>query len=263
MADELDKSHSLTSSASLHHSGFSSLTSEADLEIGRLHTIAERGNSQMNFYDSDEDSDEDYGSGSYDDDSSLNFSGPPPEPHPIMPPEIPASPPRFDRFVNGEEEKREITLDDFDGEESSNRLATGAAIVGAGAAVVGGVFGAKVLLENDSGNQEYIDPDNYQHSSLHESFTESSSSLNAPPNQVVDATVAAGGSAAAGGIVSEVGKRVRKLLKSDDNNDIDHLRSVEKADQITGNLSTAQQTTQAASQAARAAEAAKAAKAAQ
>lgn len=94
------------------------------------------------------------------------------------------------------------------------------------------------------------------------SVDSTSSSLNArrPPKQALEASVAAVESEAGTGIISEVRKTVKKLLESDDNNDVDHLRNTEKVDQIAGNYSTAQQAT---TQAARAAEAAKAAKAAQ
>ena len=137
-------------------------------------------------------------------------------------------PPRLER--DDGEEKREITLEDFDGEESSNRLATGAAVAGAGAAVIGGAFGAKVLLDGqDDGNQEYIyNPD----------FMDSSASLNAPPNEAVGTAVAAGGAAAAGAVASEVGRRVSKFLEKtkDDHNDIDHVRHTTNSNEIVSNI---------------------------
>ena len=76
-----------------------------------------------------------------------------------------------------------------------------------------------------------------------------------------DGEEASNGLAKAGAM--EVGKRVMKLLNSDDNNDVDHIRNMDKADQIAGNYSTAQQATQGTQAATQAAEAAKAAKAAE
>jgi len=233
----------------------SSSSDQDDVEIGRLHTIAERGDSQVQFYSSDEDDDDSTSNQNYeDDDSSLEYPRPPLEPQHIMPPPLPASPPRYDRFVNGEEEKREVSLDDFDGEESSSRLATGAAVVGAGAAVNSGFFGAKALLDSeDGGYQEYIEPNNIQ--SLQDSSTKSSSSLGYPPNQALETAVVAGGTAASGGVLSEIGKRAKKFLEKldDDHNDIDHLRNADNADQIVGNYSRAQKATNHAGQAAKAA----------
>jgi hypothetical protein len=227
-----------------------------------LNTIAEH--SQGDIYHDDDSSG--VSSENYSDGGSLSLESadlpPPPPGMSIMPPGMPASPPRYDRFVNGEEEKREITADDFDGEESSNRLAAGAAAAGAGAGIIGGAFGAKALLDSqDGGNQEYIDPDNHQMSSLHDSFLMENSD---DPSQA-EAIAAAGGKAAGGVVMSEIGKKAMKLLEKtdDDHNDIaDHLRNAEKADQIVGNFSSAQQATQTA-QALKAAQAAQAAKAAQ
>lgn len=153
-----------------------------------------------------------------------------------MPPKILASPLRYDRFVNGEEEKREITADDSDREESSNRLAAGAAA-------------AKALLDRgDGGNREYIDPHNFQQSSLHDSFLMENSD---DPLQAQE-IAAAGGTAAGGVAMSELGKKAMKLLEKmdDDHNDVvDHLQNAEKADQVVGNYSSAQQAVKTAQEA--------------